>query len=119
MKFKSRIITLSAFIVLTISTAAPICMAEPDTGNVQNGVAVPIAGETKPYHSNELKHVLKKFLVAMALVGGSCLVLYFILSTYKRLKTAQQDEPVNIDVSKNLTTPDTIDEATRLFIEKF
>lgn len=101
---------------------APSCIAEPEgqaTDIATNETVVPDVNESKPYRNNELKHVLKKFLVAMAMVGGSCLALYFILSTYKRVKSQNQPEPQSIDVSKNLTTPDNIEEATKLFIEKF
>ena len=68
----------------------------------------------------ELKHVVKKFAIAMSVVGCSCLILYLSLKTYKRMKEKEDNtQIVSIDVKKHLSTPETIDEATKLFIEKF
>lgn len=118
--FKSRIITILTITVIAFSGMSPCCYADIDNSVNSVPVVENKTNETKkPYKSNELKHVLKKFLIAMALVGGSCAVLYFVLSAYKRISVANDTEREEIDVSKNLTTPETIDDATKFFIEKF
>lgn len=123
MKIKSKIIHILAISVILLSTITPCCIADA-VENVDS-VTQPISTATnvettKPYKTNELRHVFKKFLVSMGLVGASCLVLYILLNMYKKFHSTQDKTPQEtIDVAKNLTTPDTIDEATKFFIEKF
>ncbi len=106
---KKNILTAAAVIILGLFSIMPVCA---DTAVPQSPQNV----QTK----SELKHVLKKFVFAMSLVGGSCLILYFALRTYKRLKEQEDTTDTYIvDVTKDLTTPDNIDDATKLFIEKF
>lgn len=69
---------------------------------------------------SEIKHVLKKFAIAMAAVGGSGIILYLALRTYKRFREKEENiETCCIDIKKDLSTPETIEDATKLFIEKF
>lgn len=118
--FKSRILTILTIAVIAFSGMSPCCYAEPDGITTAAQEVSQKANNTEKQHkNNELKHVLKKFIIAMALVGGSCTVLYFVLNAYKRIVSVQTIEHKEIDVSKNLTTPETTEDATKLFIEKF
>ena len=95
---KNKLFVCFVFLVLGVFSILPVCAEQ----------------------SQELKHVLAKFAIAMSVVGGSCLVLYLGLRTYKRFKDKEDNTQISyIDVNKNLYTPETIDEATKLFIEKF
>ena len=106
---KKNIIAAISFIIISIAGIMPAICAV-DTVDALNN--------SKP--KSEIKHVLKKFAVSMSLVGGCCIILYFALKTYKRFKEKEETvETCHIDVSKDLATPETIDSATRLFIEKF
>ena len=109
---KKNIIAAISFIIISIAGIMPaICAVDTvDTVDALNN--------SKP--KSEIKHVLKKFAVSMSLVGGCCIILYFALKTYKRFKEKEETvETCHIDVSKDLATPETIDSATKLFIEKF
>lgn len=90
-------------------------------GNMPANLAFAVSQDQQPVAAkSELKHVLKKFALSMSLVGGSCLVLYFALKTYKRFKEEEEaGQPYPVDTEKCLNTPETIEEATKLFIEKF
>lgn len=70
-------------------------------------------------NKNEAKNVLSRFTKSMLLVAGSCLAIYLVLLGYKRLKGAKLINTQQVEISKNLTSPETIEEATKLFIEKF
>ncbi len=73
----------------------------------------------EPDHKREIKHVLGKFLKTMLLVIGSCLAIFLLLLGYKKIKSPKVIIQNNIDIQKNLNSPETIDEATKFFIEKF
>ena len=55
----------------------------------------------------------------MLLVLGSCIIIYLVLLGYKRLNNPKALNISNIDIQKNLNSPETIEEATKFFIEKF
>lgn len=69
---------------------------------------------------SEGKIVLGKFFTTMLWVVGSCAVLFVILLIYKK-RTAGMSMSVQRPMTKeqDLTSPSTVDEAVRLFIEKF
>ena len=106
---KNKLFVCLVFLVLGVFSILPVCAEQSQpTANENSG------------SKSELKHVLAKFAIAMSVVGGSCLVLYLGLRTYKRFKDKEDNTQISyIDVNKNLYTPETIDEATKLFIEKF
>ncbi len=107
---KKNLLATVILIIMCAFSFLPVKAVTEETQTVQTQ-------QTK----SEIKHVLKKFAFAMALVGGSCLILYFALRTYKRFKEQEilDDTSSYVDVTKNLTTPDTIEDATKFFIEKF
>ena len=67
----------------------------------------------------ELKKVLKKFGKAMALVCVSGVGLFVILSVFRGLSSRQRNSSSNLELDKVLTSPETIEEATKFVIEKF
>lgn len=93
----------------TVSSEPTI--TEQVQADVDNSVKMP--------PKSELKHVLGKFLKTMLLVIGSCIAIVLLLLGYKRLKAPKTINHSDIDVHKNLNSPETIEEATRFFIEKF
>lgn len=86
-------------------------ITEQVQADVDNSVKIP--------PKSEIKHVLGKFLKTMLLVIGSCIAIFILLLGYKKLKTPKTLNQNNIDVHKNLNSPETIEEATKFFIEKF
>lgn len=68
---------------------------------------------------NEKKQVMSKFIHSMLLVFGSCLAISFLLLLYKKLSQPKIVPTRDIDISKDLNTPQTIEDATKFFIEKF
>ena len=86
-------------------------ITEQVQADVDNSVKIP--------PTSEIKHVLSKFLKTMLLVLGSCIIIYLVLLGYKRLKSPKALNISNIDIQKNLNSPETIEEATKFFIEKF
>ena len=98
---------VATFVAIFSSIPMNIAFAQPQT-------------QQKSSTKSELKHILKKFAISMSLVGGSGIILYYALRTYKRFKEQEEiNEPCPIDVDKSLTTPETVEDATKLFIEKF
>lgn len=67
----------------------------------------------------EFVHVIRKFLITMLLVLTSCLIIFFILKLYKRSTTTDNNIQFDNSPSKNLTTPENVGDAIKLFIEKF
>ena len=69
----------------------------------------------------EKKHVLNKFFVTMLWVCGSCFVIFSGLLLYKRFKDKRWEEHLSPepDISQNLNSPDTLDEAAEFVIKKF
>ena len=90
--------------------------AEP---TITEQVQADVDNSVKMPPKSELKHVLGKFLKTMLLVIGSCIAIFILLLGYKRLKAPKAINHSDIDVRKNLNSPETIEEATRFFIEKF
>lgn len=110
MKLQKQIICAGIFLTVSLFNILPVLA-------VDNAVE---SGAT-PRQKSELVHVLKKFATSMGLVVGSCAILYFALRTYKRFKEQEtgEEETYLVDVTKDLTTPETIEDATKFFIEKF
>lgn len=65
------------------------------------------------------RKIAKKFLAAMGGVLISSLALYFILSLYNKVRESFLDkEEFTKDVETSLETPDNLDDAVRIFLEK-
>ena len=68
----------------------------------------------------ENKNVLGKFFVTMGWVAGSCVVIYLLLLAYKRRTAAKYAPNEQIqDMSLNLDSPQSIDDAVDFVIKKF
>ena len=114
MNIKSKLSYILIAASLLFWSITPLCTfaAGADSlKSVQNKIS-----QTKRH---EIKILLKKFGVSMSWVAGSCVVIFLMLLSYKRLKNSQQKIVINQDISKNLNSPETLDEATKFFIEKF
>lgn len=96
---------------LALSISTPCCYANIDDYFLQ----------PRPHTSKkaELKKVLKKFGKAMALVGVSGVGLFVVLSVFRRCNRNKKSSIATIELEKTLTSPETIDEATKFVIEKF
>lgn len=109
MKYKIIILNIALIFAMSVFSVLPVKAVDELSQTGAN-----------TRQKSELSHVLKKFAISMGLVGGSCLILYIALNTYKRFKDQENNtETYLVDVTKDLTTPETIDEATKFFIEKF
>lgn len=94
----------------------------------QSATAEPVNSQTTVQNTKnsadqkpgEAKIVLGKFFITMLWVVGSCAVLFVILLLYKK-RMGGMNMSVQRPVTKeqDLTSPSTVDEAVRLFIEKF
>ncbi len=113
MSIKSKIVSVFLSIFLLLGAAAP-------SYSVQNVANIPIVSKTLKLSGNtEAKIVLKKFLKSMFLVAGSCAAIFLLLLLYKRTRKTNQSSKQPVDISKNLNSPESIDAATKFFIEKF
>ena len=75
--------------------------------------------KTKIEKKSELHNVFARFLKTMAWVLGSAFGLYVILLICKKFTNNPVTINTNIDLDKNLTSPDTIEDATKFVIKKF
>ena len=96
----------------------PINAAEETPNTVQE---LPPAPESIPYKQPvSKKNIAKKFLLAMAGVAISSILLFAILSLYNKLReslgiSGQEETPENIT---SLTTPDNLEDAVKTFLDK-
>ena len=117
-KLKNKVISIIFFFCITFSTMTVASIAYADTTVNQPNVNVEKTNTSlKP--RNEGKNVLKRFFITMLWVGGSCIAIFLILLAYKKLNSTKLGQTRQIDISKNLNSPDTTDEAIKFFIEKF
>lgn len=118
---------ISTLFILT-TLLMPVCFANEDTTKDQQTQIIPVEQitqeqsiqlkQTKKTHK-EAKHVLGKFIHTLMLVGGSCIAIFVLLTIYQRFSNRQNKPVHNIDISKDLESPETIEDAVKLFIEKF
>ncbi len=96
----------------------PINAAEETPSTVQE---LPPAPESIQYKQPVSKRkIAKKFLLAMAGVAISSILLFAILSLYNKLRESlgiagQEETPENIT---SLTTPDNLEDAVKTFLDK-
>lgn len=64
------------------------------------------------------KKTIKKFLLAMLGVGLSSLIIYIGLTLYNKLRDGFTAKPVLPNNQTSLTTPDTLNDAVKSFLEK-
>lgn len=118
-KLKQKLFSLLLLLTLTLFTG----IANADTAKVDNAsqnsssVSQIQTRNQKPPRKNQ---ILFKFLISMLWVGGSVVVIYLLLTAYKKYfpQSVTLDEN-KIPNEQNLNSPNNIDEAVNLFIEKF
>lgn len=117
-KLKSSFLYL--MVLSFLSTPALVGSSFNDAGSVFAADAQPKTSSLMP-NKKEKKHVLNKFMLSMMWVCGSCVVILGSLLLYKRFKTGREDEKTGNepDISQNLISPVTIDEAAEFVIKKF
>lgn len=121
---KKNIVRFITLLFITFCIACPNVQAVQNdvgktTSSVKNAETSAITPKPKTEKRNELSGVLSKFALTLAWVSGSCVVIFLLLYAYKKLKKTSIVNPKQIDTEKNLNSPDTIEDATRFFIEKF
>lgn len=119
MTIKSKVFSLIITTVMALTGSMPCCFAEVQTLDSAKTEKPAIVQKTEKEKKDEAGNVLKKFLISMCWVGGSCLAIFLILLAYKKLKSAKLVSTAERDISKNLNSPETIEDATKFFIEKF
>lgn len=115
---KNRIIT----IILAMMLISPVFAENPESAvneatPVQTEQAAPESFTYKQPISK--RKIAKKFLLAMAGVGISSILLFVLLSLYNRIRTGivpnKQESPTG---ETSLVTPDNLQDAVRTFLEK-
>ncbi len=111
MKLSIRINKVIIATALALSISTPCCYSNIDDYFFQ----------PRPHASKkaELKKVLKKFGKAMGLVAISGVGLFLVLSVVRRCSSRKTKAQNSLNLDKTLTSPETIDEATKFVIEKF
>ena len=114
---KKKLLTVITAFIMALTASMPCCCAveQPKAADTQPQIVQKKHKEDR----NEAKNVLTKFLITMLWVGGSCLVIFLILYAYKNLKKSNIVNHGQIDIAKNLNSPESIEDATKFFIEKF
>lgn len=119
---KRKLLSILIFAITAFFCVMPFCSAED---NSSDGLKPRVRQEkvsedkVKDGEKTEKNNVLSKFLVSMLWVAGSCFAIFLILLAYKRLTETSIGQTKNTDVSKNLNSPETVDDAVKFFIEKF
>ncbi len=124
---KSRIMIFMTTLFMLFSLVMPVYSTETAMPiETDNGTEITQTIETKNTNTQssvkpqkEVKNVLGKFLHVMLLVGGSALLIFLVLLMYKKSTASKQQTKRNIEIKKDLYSPETIAEATKFFIEKF
>lgn len=78
-------------------------------------VQEPALPHKKPISKREL---LKKFLIAMVLVGGFSLILYFGLFSYNKIREIDKKQISTPEKDTPLVTPNDFDSAVKTFLER-
>ena len=93
-------------------------VAQPAKTTQHEQNKTPVVGQhQKP---SEGKIVLGKFFTAMLWVVGSCAILFLILLLFrKRIGGMNMSVQRPMSKEQDLNSPSTVDEAVKLFIEKF
>jgi len=110
-------------ILLSAVLNMPACFADTqiavDLSNNSNIEEISENNQKKSPSKQEAKHVFGKFFQTMLLVAGSCVAIFLLLIFYKNITTKNKTTKRNIAIEKDLETPETLDDAIKLFIEKF
>lgn len=113
MSIKSKFVLVLLSIFLMFGAATP-CYSSP------SGVLIKAVSKSLKLSDNtEGETVLKKFLKSMLFVAGSGTAIFLLLLLYRRTRKINHVKQSPPDISKNLNSPETIDAATKFFIEKF
>lgn len=116
-----KIISLFTTVIIAFSGTILFCYADTLSSDVSQqtpAIVQKTESAVKPYKS-EFKSVIKKFALSMSWVLLSIIVIWGILLAYKKLGSNKLVKTQKEDISKNLNSPETVEEATRFFIEKF
>lgn len=93
--------------------------------------ASPVSGVKTKLHNQKAKlsqllpkkeernNVLGKFLKVMLMVCGSGVVIYLLGLGYKKISGSKVSKKTQVEIEKNLNSPETVEDAVKLFIEKF
>lgn len=122
MKLHSKINTAIIAVALSFNLISmPLAFADvkKDTSQRTTVSDTKLKPKTEKDKKNEASHVFWKFLQSMLWVAGSCGAIYIVLLAYKRFKKTNFVNPRDIQIEKNLNSPETVEEATRFVIEKF
>lgn len=119
---RQKLLNITGTLFLAFVLSMPVSYAE-NTEQVDvfqtNNVQETLTTLPSKNDNSEAKHVFGKFGHTMLLVAGSCLLVLLVLSLYKKLTTSKTLQTREIDIKKDLNSPETIEDATKFFIEKF
>ena len=110
---KKALLTL---FILTVTVFSSAQISYSDNAQDNNSK---IKAKTESVKKSEAQTVWLKFLKSMLLVTGSCGTIFLLLLAYKKIKRTPVIGIKQIDIEKNLNTPETVEDATKFVIEKF
>lgn len=119
MNKKLKYYTLILATAMALIISMPFCNVDAKTDTTQKSAISGIKAKSEKDKKNEASSVLWKFLQSMLLVAGSCGAIFLLLFAYKKIKKTRLVNAPNIEIEKNLNSPETVEEATRFIIEKF
>lgn len=108
-----------ALLTLFIVTIAIFNSAQISYSNNVQDNSNKVRAKTESVKKSEAQTVWLKFLKSMLLVVGSCGAIFLLLLAYKKIKRTPVIGISEIDIEKNLNSPETVEDATKFVIEKF
>ncbi len=102
---KNKVVTVLLMLLLCVPVyAEPISSAQTETISYKQPIS--------------RRKIAKKFLLAMAGVGVSSVLLFLILSLYNKVREGVADKSIFAREGESLETPDNMADAIKTFLEK-
>lgn len=118
---KTKLLRIVAISFIACNLCMPVTFSNEiaETTEKVSVVEENIVVNSDTKNKDEIKHVANKFGHTMLLVLGASLTIILLLMIYKRITSPKTVTKRQTDIAKDLESPETIEDATRFFIEKF
>ena len=118
---KTKLLRIVAISFIACNLCMPVTFSNEiaETTEKVSVVEENIVVNSDTKNKDEIKHVANKFGHTMLLVLGASLTIILLLMIYKRMTSPKTVTKRQTDIAKDLESPETIEDATRFFIEKF
>ena len=123
-KFFLIILSLTLSLPISVWAVDSVELQETNLAVIENVQDKEFADEPQAPSKTDFKQPLskrklaKKFLIAMGAVAASSFALFFILTVYNKIRENYMNQVKNIDGETTLETPDNINNAVRIFLDK-